>query len=1112
MKIRVCILVLFAILFSGCSFSLSNSEKSDEQLTSQSEKVTVSIDLNNEQDRTALPDIDWDSFEYELTAIKNPGEASVKDLGALFSNRTRSTLGSVELDVAKYRFTLNAYSGGTKVLSGIEDADLSSGAVSLSFKMYAVSGAKGAARVSITFPKDGTVSSVKAVYSTDIFAEDAGEMLDIKTVSGQSKVTFEKGNLPSNTEQYVMFYFYDAAGQLVYSGVESLIIVGGCTSAKDDLVLTSADWRSYACSVQINKDGAGWASSGKHIKLVNEVDPLKFYELKDSSGGLYTASVADGTYYIYINDENTNFSFKSAYKNYTVNYYTVQLENPRGCQLNVVSGGSDAAANSVAVLLGKSVTCQISILDGYKIGGSGYSIKQNSVQIPDAAFDTDMILSGISSPQVLTVTGLEPIPYTISYVDSNGAAIQTSPSETAAYWMGGYSAPLTFDVEHPAELPTLLNVKKNGKIFDAWKDGENVVKTTEGVFKNLSLKANWKDFVTVKASTKEIFANGISLLIKANGAKTEIYADFDGQGDIDVGVDEQIVDAANGSNTDFTDYTLRAGNEEGKPVNSDFTFTMTGGRIAAIYGLDSKDDKHLNKSTLNISGTAVIGSSSTPVSKTDPETGVTVTKAQTVTGVMLETITNEWVNIVGKMEGNYAIYCVTPYAYDKANEHRVAYIGNSAWADMKHFTCYRVDEDFDGYDVTPSYETFAYTKNILAMKKITENSVTRTVIRLADNSGVDLPSVHEIEGDVKLEFSLGGSRVTTDCSVFSIYVEKGTFRVNDRLTITHNETDEERLVESTLTYMAQPVTRRTEGADAEKPYVTTFAFDEPYVYMQVLSAGNQLTPEMASDFLSQVYFKRDNPEVSLKVKINLETVPSEEIAANDVKYFNGSFYKLVDMAKDHGSTKTWIQSYDLAKTYTFNGLKGYLMNISSDVENFYIFNSFPKSMSWCGGCRLANTNGIDSDTFSYSSATGYDYWIWEAGPEAGQKFWSKKSGSYTESSIDSFRVYYKADGTEGDSSNGTLVYANWNNKYLKNGSTGAEPNNSSTEQACQFLTSDVSEGHWNDLSATSVGSGQYMARCFFVEFTPYTVYWNGTDAGANAQIANYQAIVRDAVY
>ena len=126
--------------------------------------------------------------------------------------------------------------------------------------------------------------------------------------------------------------------------------------------------------------------------------------------------------------------------------------------------------------------------------------------------------------------------------------------------------------------------------------------------------------------------------------------------------------------------------------------------------------------------------------------------------------------------------------------------------------------------------------------------------------------------------------------------------------------------------------------------------------------------------------------------------------------FGGHYYEYVS------GSYTWAQARALALGKTFNGLSGYLANISSADENSFVKAKIGADV-WIGGSDQG-TEGA---------------WKWMDGPEAGQTFWNGLSNGSTPSGS----------------------YANWNS---------GEPNDSGGEDYAQFF---VGTGKWNDLNSTS---------------------------------------------
>lgn len=1205
MKTRKYIYFAFILssLFLSCSSFVNSSNKAGEKLEG---KAIVSISVKDSYSRTAIPVFDWDDFTYELIAVQNPGEASQKDPQTLFKDRTYEQLvKGISLDVAKYKFTLNAYSDNRKVLAGTQIVDLSSGNINLSFLMYSVSGEKGSASVKIVYPKENPVAKIVAYTSDAIFEDSTGIELSSKIVSGKLESTYEVSNLDSNKEQYAIIKFYDSNNTLVYSCAESLIIVGGCVS-KSTIELTDEDWHTYICTVTLKKDGEGWTSSGKTVSLVNKTNSTKVYSLADSAGGKFKASVAEGLYYVYVDGENTGVEFNSINKNIDVNYYTVSMDPVKKCTMNPVSGGITQIENLAVVQDGKSFAYKLSLSKGYEV--SSLVVKQNSNVVSGADFDVPLTIETVTEPVKITTEGIAPIVYSIKYidiVDNNEIDLQPEKVTKYAYWYkygGTYTPPLTFTAEETVVLPAIENIRKDNNYFDAWTNssGKTII-DTENVFENLVVNANWREAPKADDQNKVIYANGFNLLIKGKDTKnsqTLIYIDYNGNGIID-GDDKQITckNITTGANNDFTDYELRAGSEDGSFVpKSDFIFTMTGGKISAIYGLNSRTQKYQNKSTVKISGTAVIGSIEGKKLVTNPDS-TTSTLATSVKGVMLDTLSAERVFIVAQMSNAtdtaktpYSITCVTENNYEIDREHIVAEIANSNFATLANFTCWNVNNE--------DPDKVKFKQILLSHKEEIVNSVTRTYIRMADDSGVVLPKSDEIIwDDVNGEFNLGADSVQKPCSVFSLSVENGTFRVNERTTITNNKTDSDLAVENTLTYMAQPT---------PITYVETLSFEENYVYMQVLSSADLLTPKSVNDFLTQVYFKKTDSTQPIKVTMNIETVPAKFIlgegdghGGSEYKYFNGSFYKRyqydneeklivngVETDKDLNKDMTtiyalktlasgldkgksvnlinWTNSYNKAKCKSFNGLKGYLMNITSEVENNYIYDTYfklnPNQLSWAGGAAIKpamTTTGMltgqtvscwDQDTSSLlanntavtvtttlDKKRNTDKWYWQAGPEAGMCFWGTPV------------IENQADADNG-AANRDCDFDRWNNsQYLHNDSSiydksqnfddpvapsvllrgreCVEPNGKTdhtidgvkfrgtNEQYLQFLAGELqtssgnyrANGFWNNQGDLNNQTNGFGCTGYIVEFTPYE-----TEYGR--QVANYQAIKRTSYY
>jgi len=211
------------------------------------------------------------------------------------------------------------------------------------------------------------------------------------------------------------------------------------------------------------------------------------------------------------------------------------------------------------------------------------------------------------------------------------------------------------------------------------------------------------------------------------------------------------------------------------------------------------------------------------------------------------------------------------------------------------------------------------------------------------------------------------------------------------------------------------------------------------------------------NFLSSLVFEV-NTEKTAQIGINLNTT---RIVPRDHEDGTTHYYKFVPGNYD------WYTSYNLAKQETYNGLKGYLMTVTSKEENEFITSSLDMYPGWLGGTRHKNKdktkiNDVDTVIGNYKE---YDYsedeWYWANGPEAGEVFSKGKTGQV---SIPG-------------------AYSKW--------ATG-EPNNAmgysgepkDSEEAALQWGINVKEGTWNDLSPTFTFSPNWI-QGYFVEFSEY---------------------------
>ncbi len=351
------------------------------------------------------------------------------------------------------------------------------------------------------------------------------------------------------------------------------------------------------------------------------------------------------------------------------------------------------------------------------------------------------------------------------------------------------------------------------------------------------------------------------------------------------------------------------------------------------------------------------------------------------------------------------------------------------------------------------------------------------------NGDLSLPTSLKTDESQANTFYVFGENVTKKGTIFSVFADGGYFNVGDTS------------LDGASFSMGIPL----DANFKENGYADSVSTETNFRYIQFTSTGGNISSEKANAFLNKIKFhKIDNKP--FKIRINLETVPIKVEDKDgkkgyelntDVFYFDGSFYKKSEPF-DNGTKVSWQQAYNKAKEERFNGLQGYLMTITSDAENKFIYDQVFKAErekgqtpddfgSWIGGIRQKPKVDYDLSTWE---ADGFNkYWSWACGPDAGKVFYTN---TFSRDGQD-----YRAEG----------MYSAWSNPEdcKKNGIPRAyagdyEPNNESNANYTGGDNSDTAKelylqytGHyvWNDASTGNGSQGRWKIHYYIVEFTPY---------------------------
>lgn len=455
----------------------------------------------------------------------------------------------------------------------------------------------------------------------------------------------------------------------------------------------------------------------------------------------------------------------------------------------------------------------------------------------------------------------------------------------------------------------------------------------------------------------KIFANGIPVIVKENAGTTMIYfTDANGR--------EKSLKSVNENYTNFEGFDLYAGTsgEADAPTisSSGYTaymsapagnITIEGGRLNNVYGGSGNAPE------------AALACGSNVYLSGNPEIG-----NQKKSGIWLKSFSGNKVNVNALVNAT--------------NDNKITLIsapdmpaGAVVVEATGHFTLK------EHYTLRNSYRT----ENV-ALENGGNNVVLEASISLPDPE--DVKWSRDSDGDY---FTLGSGHFHSNGTILSIGVEGGFFKVPSATVTGGNFDMAIRYSDDNLNVYLD---RYIDGDGSSGELKTS----DKLKYVQFKSASGDIAASAASSFLEKVKFFIEPGKSCVKIKLNLQTIPLTEI--NGVTYFNGSFYKTVL------TDKGWSESLAEAQASKFNGLSGYLMTITSQTENMFIYDRVFKKQDinqtnargWIGAKKVGN------------------HWQWDCGPEKGKTFYNMSK--YNESKTD-----YTVNPTIGED----IEFAAWDN-------------------------------------------------------------------------------------
>lgn len=705
---------------------------------------------------------------------------------------------------------------------------------------------------------------------------------------------------------------------------------------------------------------------------------------------------------------------------------------------------------------------------------------------------------------------------------------------------GGNTFPMSYSPYQGAiGIPELES--RNGAVFDGWysaRDNRRITEIPSGSKDTQTLYAKWKyDFEIGK-----LYAGGAKVIVEQDLNSTNTYAYFD---EVDSTVDgdgnyipgDNVVRNDGGDPLIITNWKIYGFKKDGTyPEGSVDNITVNSGCVNEIYSKNTNGSVTVNGGIVTYIESSGVGGSVTVnggsiLGKADSHTAIYNAASDEAT----VEITGGEINgdVTGLFDGNTQVKVrgkpVIGNQRDiginlsKAKNCKVI-AGNLNNAVNEAITLILhplADEDtvFATFEGAPALSRcFAIiNSNRKQVVKVDGDNIKMEV-------GLSLPAkLNPVEGKPNT-FTLDAGNITAAGTIFSVFAEDGYF------TLTKTK-----IADNVHFDMGIPLNAefKEDGYDDDK----TVSTSKNYRYIQFTSDSGKISTKAADDFLISIEFHKINNK-PIKIRINLEQLALQghdpdglDYKLNDdVFYLDGSFYKKVEF--DPG-TKEWPVAYKEAKEMKLNGLNGYLMTITTDAENKFVYDRiFKKEQddgktpddfgSWIGGTRQTSKEGYDDS--KWTKKTGdidyTQYWVWACGPEAGEIFYENA-------------IYRDNDETKGKKFSGKVkdsagnektvngmnyrkegMYSSWSNPVdcALNGITwfydGTKPANESNKQADYEPNNQASNNHsisnpsvtkpyeyyttytgryvWNDAKPAANGTqARWKAHYYIVEFTPY---------------------------
>lgn len=246
---------------------------------------------------------------------------------------------------------------------------------------------------------------------------------------------------------------------------------------------------------------------------------------------------------------------------------------------------------------------------------------------------------------------------------------------------------------------------------------------------------------------------------------------------------------------------------------------------------------------------------------------------------------------------------------------------------------------------------------------------------------------------------------------------------------------------------------------------------------------NSISVSEAEEFIRGIIFNYvSGSEITITVDNNVNNLP-DGAKITEFAHPDGTNHYYMYVPSNFIS---WTSAYNLAKSYRYMGLKGYLATITSEEEDKILTNISTIS-AWSAGTRYLNSDGsklADPESIFDTSKTAA-YYYWACGPEAET-------------------IYYNSTYPTQTPGEG---YTGYNGAYNNWGANPKQPDADTSGETCMQVNWPLDIGasnkmRWNDLP--NEGLPQIgLVKGYFVEFSKYATGVDSTYASDKTAVETY---------